>query len=69
MQEDNASWYRAGIMERYLTNKGVNRIIWPAQSLNLNLIENLWKYIKDLISAIRHKIKNIVEMREALIEI
>jgi hypothetical protein len=42
---------------------------WPAQSPDLNPIKNLWKYIKDLISATRHRIKNIVEMREALTEI
>jgi hypothetical protein len=29
MQEDNISWYRAGIVERYLTNKKVNRMKWP----------------------------------------
>jgi transposase len=69
MQEDNASWHRAGIVERYLTNKKVNRIKWPAQSPDLNPIENLWKYIKDLISATRHRIKNPTEMREALKEI
>ena len=30
MQEDNASWHRAGIVERYLTNKRVKRMKWPA---------------------------------------
>jgi hypothetical protein len=29
IQEDNVSWYRIGIVERYLTNKGVKRMKWP----------------------------------------
>jgi hypothetical protein len=28
MQEDNASWYKAGIVERYLMNKKVNKMKW-----------------------------------------
>jgi sulfate adenylyltransferase subunit 1 (EFTu-like GTPase family) len=29
MQEDNAPWYKAKIIRKYLTNKGVNRMKWP----------------------------------------
>jgi transposase len=69
MQEDNAPWHRAKKITKYLTNKGLNPMKWPAQSPDLNPIENLWKYIKDIINATRHKINNIVAMREALTEI
>jgi transposase len=41
---------------------------WPLQSPNLNPIENFWKYIKDIISKRRHKVKSAVEMRAALMQ-
>jgi transposase len=66
MQEDNASWHRAKIVTKYLENKGIKRMSWPPQSPDLNPIENLWKYIKDLIAGQRHRIKNTWEMRQAL---
>jgi hypothetical protein len=33
------------------------------------LIENLWKQIKDIISKIRHRIKNIKDIEAALAEV
>ena len=69
MQEDNAPWHTAKIIAKYLTNKGVNRMNWPSQSPDLNPIENLWKYIKDIISRRRHKVRNTADMREALREV
>jgi len=66
MQEDNAPWHTAKIIKKYLANKNINRMIWPPQSLDLNPIENLWKYIKDLISKYKHKIRNTEDIRNAL---
>jgi hypothetical protein len=42
---------------------------WPSQSPDLNPIENLWNYIKDLISRRRHKVKNTKDIRFALMVI
>ena len=69
MQEDNAPWHTAKIITKYLANKKVKRINWPPQSPDLNPIENLWKYIKDIISKRRHKVKNATDMRQALREV
>ena len=69
MQEDNALWHTAKIITKYLQNKGVNRMKWPAQSPDLNPIENLQKYIKDIISKQGHKIKDAKEIRQALLVI
>ena len=41
MQEDNAPWHTATIIGKYLANKGIKRIKWPPQSLDLNPIKNL----------------------------
>ena len=39
---------------------------WFAQSLDLNLIENLWRIIKIRINAGRHQIHNIEIMKQAI---
>ena len=41
MQKDNTPWHTAMIIRKYLANKGIKRIKWPPQSLDLNPIENL----------------------------
>ena len=66
MQEDNAPWHTATIIGKYLANKEIKRIKWPPQSPDLNPIENLWKYIKDMISKQKHKVSSAREMRQAL---
>ena len=63
IQEDNAPWYTSKMIKKYLANKGINRMRWPPQSPDLNPIENLWKYIKDMISKQKHKVSSVREMR------
>lgn len=69
MQEDNAPWHTAKIIKAYLNTKKVNRMSWPPQSPDLNPIENLWKWIKDLIAKRKHRVNNAKEMRMVLSEI
>ena len=66
MQEDNVLQHTAKIITKYLANKKVRQMNQPPQSPNLNLIKNLWKYIKDIISKHRHKIRNTKDIRLAL---
>ena len=66
MQDDNALQHIAKIITKYLKNKRVRQMNQPPQSPDLNLIKNLWKYIKDIISKRKHQIRNIRNMRLAL---
>ncbi|GBL78932.1 hypothetical protein AVEN_48904-1 [Araneus ventricosus] len=40
--DDNARPHRAAIVDDFLESEGISRMEWPAYSLDLNPIENLW---------------------------
>ena len=66
MQEDGAKHHFAPIPAAYKNSHKVQRLDWPPQSPDLSPIENLWKRLKDRISARRHRIRRIEEVEIAL---
>ncbi|GFW09526.1 transposable element Tcb1 transposase [Trichonephila clavipes] len=64
-QDDNVPCHRAKVVQKWLEDRTVNRMNWPGQSPDLNLIESLWFKIGYEIS--KKKPSNKRGLIEALI--
>jgi transposase len=67
-QEDNAPIHKANIIKRWKVKHKVNSIPWPAQSPDLNPIENLWDELERQVRAHTSLPKNREDLWEILQE-
>lgn len=68
-QDDNAPVHRARIVERYKHDNNIHGMVWPAQSPDINIIENCWLKIKRTLQLRAPVISNSTQLFDAILDI
>lgn len=65
-QDDNAPVHRARVVKDFVTREGITTLEWPAQSPDLNIIENCWKKMKHEINRNVHNLRTNDDLAAAV---
>ena len=65
-QDDNVPIHRARDVENYKARNHINSISWPAQSPDLNIIENMWLKLKRRLQSRAENIRTATELSHAI---
>ena len=64
--QDEASIYTIRIIKRWLANNGIEVMDWPLYSLDLNLIEHIWRHLKEWIHEHYPKLETLISDDEII---
>ena len=56
--QDNCTMLKTKEVEKHLKSQKIRIIDWPSRSLDLNIIENIWKVMSDIVYNIRPTCKS-----------
>jgi len=65
-QDDNAPVHRARCIVKYKLRNKIKSLSWPAQSPNINIIENIWLRLKNALQRNINAITSVDELRTAI---
>ncbi|KAJ1300593.1 hypothetical protein OPQ81_002247 [Rhizoctonia solani] len=63
---DNASSHKAGLVRKWLADKGIEILECPAHSPDLSPIEHLWAHLKRELAKYPHPPKGVLELWEGV---
>ena len=50
---NSALCHKSKVVFLWLSSKDIEVLEWPDNSLDINLIENTWNYLKDIVAELR----------------
>ena len=64
--DDNAPIHRAAVVNEWMENYGISRLMWPPYSPDISPIENLWAYLKRHLLQLRPQPTNMEDLLEKM---
>lgn len=65
-QQDNAPIHVSKYMEKWFSDKNLEKLDWPAKSPDLNPIENLWGILSKSVYAHGRQFSSLAELRKSI---
>lgn len=64
-QHDNSPIHTSQIIRKFIVDSKLDVVLWPARSPDLNIIEDVWKYLSDIVYD-GFQYKNQAELKDSI---